>query len=214
MNIVICSCEKSGASLLGGILNCHPDLSVHPESYLSGSVAPANTIRYLGATFDIYQEHGTGLLNLLHQNHTHDEVFIWLIRNPVVCVSCLSVCKEIPSIKGFDYWVSLNTILWYFLQSVKPEKQYFMKFEQMIMHKIMLVDLFKYLGLEFNDQYLDYGDFDQPVMSSKSFNSRKIDTEQIDPYSREQVPNIHDDWRMYKESNIIISMGYEQSILI
>ncbi len=153
MSCILIGSNKSGRSLVAAILNCS---SWHIS--ITSSLVNLNTPRKIY----IYN----GPINLESLNHLSllplryvNLKCIWIIRNPLDS-SCSYINHNFAdnAQNAFDIWYNSNMVMWYGISRIA----YHMKYEDVIMEKRKIKGLFDFCDLEFNDQYINFGDFDQP----------------------------------------------------
>lgn len=189
---IILGADKSGKSLLAGILNCSPQICY--ESLLISSL-----------DYSQYKKFGLSLLDRLYDQFSHDEKFIWIIRNPLE--SCCSMNNVgISHQKALSYWEDINTIIWYFLNSVPQNRKINIKFEEMLLKNSIIKSVFDFSSIIFKDQYLKYGDFDQFVFNDPVFLKGDIDGEKVNFYEHKE--DLCTKWNKIKNKKIIMKLGY------
>lgn len=194
---IILGADKSGKSLLAGMLNCSPD--VDHESLFTAL-----------CRYRLFEKFGTELLDNLHSEFNSDEKFIWLIRNPLES-SCSIHKAGISHEEALSYWVDVNTIIWYFLHSVPEERKMCVRFEELLLNDSKIRSIFDFSGIIFNEQYLRYGDFDQFSFSDPTFLKGVRDGEKVDFYKHGEELCRH--WNEVKNKKIVMQFGYTRSTL-
>lgn len=185
MHKVIIGTQKSGLSLIGSILNCDRSIQVGIAN-LSKNTDPAADVCLLPISFQDYEQKGIELIDALHDTLGPDARVIWLIRNPLVVVSSL-VANSIATAKdSLEYITTVNTCIWYFYTTL--EHKMTIKFEDLLLNRKPLLDAFEFYGTKFNDQYLNYGDFDQSWTDQNLRNG--INLEELDGASKEYLVNM------------------------
>lgn len=189
---IILGADKSGKSLIGGMLNCSPNVD---------HLLIFTTLCH----YRLFEKWGLELLDNLHAEFDPDEKFIWLIRNPLES-SCSMYKTGIPYKEALSYWADVNTVLWYFLQSVPQERKMIVQFENLLLSDSVVKSVFDFSDIEFNEQYFRYGDFDQFIFHDPTFLKGFRDGEKVDFYEHCIDLSLH--WDKIKNNKIIMQFGY------
>lgn len=192
----ILGADKSGRSLLAAMLNCSPDVDVQ-------------TLCIPQLSHNAFREQELQLLDALHASHSLDQKFIWIIRNPLES-SCSMKKSGIPQPEALQYWADINTIIWYFLQSVPKNRQMMVHFESLLLNDSLIRNVFDFFGIIFHEQYLYYGDFDQFSFDDFSFQKGARDGEKVNFYSHDEESK--SSWNKIKNKEVIMQFGYTRSL--
>ncbi len=185
MHKVIIGTQKSGLSLIGSILNCDRSTQVEIVSLANLSQTEEN-VCLLPISFQDYKQNGVELIDALHDTLESDVRAIWLIRNPLVVAASLVADSVATAEDSLEYITTVNTCIWYFYTTLAHKMT--IKFEDLLLNRTPLLDAFEFYGTKFNDQYLDYGDFDQSWIDRNRRN--RIDLEELDGVSKEYLANV------------------------
>lgn len=189
---MILGADKSGQSLLAGMLNCSPDVE-HKSLF-------TDLCKFKGFELD--------LLDKLNDAFEADEKFIWLIRNPLES-SCSMSQTGISPEEALSYWVDVNIVIWYFLHSIPEERKFCVRFEELLLNDSIVESVFDFSGIIFDKQYLRYGDFDQFLISDPTFRGGFRDGEKVDFYEHSEELQRH--WDKLKNKEIVMQFGYTRS---
>lgn len=189
---IILGADKSGKSLLAGMLNCSP--SMDPKSLFTNLCC-----------YSLFKEFDLKLLDSLHSKFDSSEKFIWLIRHPLES-SCSMNKEGITHKEALSYWVDINTVIWYFLQSVPCSNKMCVRFEELLLKDSKIKLIFDFSGIIFNEQYLKYGDFDQFFFKDPTFLKGVRDGEKVNGY--EHDGDLQQHWNKIKNNKIVIQFGY------
>ncbi len=195
MNCII-GTNFSGISLLAGIANCSKEVSLE------------NDICLHPITYDELQTRGLKMLNHLYSLLSVYSKFIWIVRHPLVTAIKHHKKEQISLEQSFKYWVDVNTILWYFINSLLPEKCIKVKFEDILLEqKKSVKKFFDFIEVPFSPKYLHYGDFPQPSFEGNTFKKGVIDIEQVDPECCDmtQIQEVCKDMHL----DVLATLGYE-----
>ncbi len=203
-HFILIGTAKVGLQPVAAVLNCSVDTLVTPVifkniEYLS---SPKN-IYVMQLSENTYKEMGIKILNNL--NTIGDNVhFIWVVRNPIISASTAKSPTEF-----LRYWHDTNMCLWYLSVSLQ-ERIFLVRFEDFI-RGYHIKKLFDFVGIDFNKQFLRYGDFDivsnddQFISTSQTFQRGYLDKERICPYSTKHLASY---WRQYKHKPLTTFLGY------
>ena len=189
----ILATARSGSSLLAQLLNCSKKLDIN------------NNLIDAQLTIEEFRNKSTNLLDDLHAQHCTNIRYIWLLRHPLEVASSLKKNYDIDYEEGLDYWETINLIIWYFLKTI--DAKFTIKFEEILMNKSKVMELFNFAGVRFYDQYLSYGDFDQPDIDQ---HEGRIVTEKVSYYKKQD--DLLQTWKDYKNNPIILETGYSQGV--
>jgi len=185
----ILSSSRSGSSLLLSILNCSNELTIDDNLFNQQ------------ITLNDFKKKSIHLLDVLHDNHCNRTSYIWLTRDPLETASSLKENFDAPFDESLRYWESANLIIWYFLQSV--DHKFIIKFEDILMNRSKLKELFDFIDCDFSDQYLKYGDFSQPM---KDIHEGRILAEKVSFYKNSK--DLLQSWIKYQNNSIVLETGY------
>lgn len=178
---------KSGLSLAAGLLVC-----------------AKLDVRICSVSMSDYDTLGLSLLDRLHARSLHTK-YIWIVRNPATMICKYILDMDISPEKAAKLWFDVNTIIWHF---IKRLDHITVKFEDLLLEEQSARKLFEFANLQYNSNYLRYGDFDQPsCLYGKSFDKGIIDIEEVNNYDKQQV-----DWRNIRSYNshpILHKLGYK-----
>ncbi len=223
-DIVLLGTEKSGFMLLAGILNSSPDIKIcckssYRDFFVSGSNAKSTDthipllIHLINLQYNVYINLKDTLLerlNIFHDNFPHTK-YIWLIRDPASSVMSCSEYNNIETDKALTYWYEYNIIIWYYMYTIPNQCKFIIKYEDLLTKKKLIQRLYEFIDIPYNKQYLHYGDFDQPIISDKTFQRGVIDMDKIGSH---KIPSyLQQIWKKYYKSDIINLLGYDKSFM-
>ncbi len=215
--IFLVGCPFSGFNLVTSVLNASPETSLIFPSVchlLSKVAADAKTYHGLDVeqTIDNYDNSicdkprnirvypipicGRDISLLRSLDCLQNVKVIWIVRNPI---SILNSHPEFSIRDWFDVNSSINDMF--------PDK-YTLRYEDFVMNGPE--SLFGYLGLEFDDQFLSYGDFDRPNFlrsDNEYFVKGFVDKESI--CSKRRTPSLKNTWDQIESYPLIESLGYQ-----
>lgn len=210
-DIVIFGCERSGFRVLRSILNSSGKINLFKDDlssmYFGGQQNTRKTDQLLycaGLSPNIILSLRTKLfvgLNKLRTDFSQAK-FVWLVRNPVDCVCSISKHFNLSTDKAFETWYVGNVIMWYFYSCLPEEKKFLIRYEEIVLNKTPMSNLFKFLNIQFDKRFLRYNDFDQFDEMSD------LDRENIGKYKASDFPGLLDLWTMYRNTPLIIDLKY------
>jgi len=201
-NILILGAGRSGVGVICRVLNCHPKITVQKHEIGKNSI-----YRYYILDSSFYHEHKLNTLNVL--NELQYSKYIWVIRDPVNSACSFKKFQEIDIGLGLSYWYNVNMCLWYFFASLPKNKKVILKYENLLTDVGIFKKVFDFIGREYDDQYRNYGDFDQPLTSDPVAKLGKINFEHIDPYIKTGL-GIEELWNLYKDKLLVKKFGYNR----
>jgi hypothetical protein len=213
MPTFILSTIRSGASLLAGILNCHPNIecgSFDFEYCIKNLQIPSpasEQIQLINISPECYFQYNLRILDALHILKNSGQ-FIWLTRHPLISTASAMNCQKINSEFALPYWYDVNTCFWYLYHSLPRNSIINIKYEDILLRHSVIKRVFDFVGVEYNDQYIRYGDFDQPLIGCPIFDSGRINRERIDHYPKKIVG----DWPKYNNTKLIKELKYNRDI--
>lgn len=189
---LILGADRCGKSLVAAMLNCSKHIQF--ENLLTDLLS-----------YESFKKQQLKLLDELHDQDTNQK-YIWLIRHPLESSCSMSENLGVSTQKAMSYWVDINTIIWYFLQSIPQERKIQCRFEQILLTTSSIEKIFKFSNLEFNKQYLYYGDFVQGKCDDRYFNKGHREGEKVNFYTHAHKDILQ--WNSFKNQEIVIQFGY------
>jgi hypothetical protein len=110
-----------------------------------------------------------------------------------------------PPREALEFWHTSNVCLWYFFTALMPPRRMCIKYEDILLNPKVVQGVFQFIGEQYSEQYLRYGDFDHAVLNCPIFMKGRIDLERIDANDKTYFSAV---WKEYQNSNIVVEMGY------
>ena len=193
MTSLIVGASRSGFSLSLALLNS------------SNKVRIDENVKYHPLTLEMFRSLREGLIDHLNKL-VESAKLVWLIRDPLNAASAYVKHFDIPIGEALEYWYFTNVACWYVYSTMPPEARLLLKFEDILLSKKKVSNLFAFLNIDFHDQYLRYLDFDQPHINDEVFQSGKIDLEKVDSYPKSEA--LLSNWKKYKDTEMVIATRY------
>lgn len=213
MQTFILSSIRSGISLLSGIINCLPNVKIASLDFelcldQMKIEDTSESIQLINITPGCYFKYGLRILDGLYFLKKENARFIWLIRHPLISMTSATITNQINVELALSYWGNVNTCFWYLYHSLPKERMIRIKYEDILLNYTSLKEVFTFLGEKYNEQYVRYGDFDQPLIGNPIFDSGRINLERIDHHPEKHLLR---NWDKYSNTKLIKELGYKRS---
>ncbi len=211
MQALIIGSDRSGFALAAAILNCSRSTVIHDhiESFKDAKtnilLFPFTYSEYTHIHIDFIDK-----LNKILLDHPDIKV-IWLVRNPIDSMLSYAKHKKTSHDRGLLYWYKSNVVHWYFFESFKTDRRMIVKYEDILKSQI-IPSVYMFLDLEYSHQFRTYGDFDQAHHNDSSFSTGKIDIEKLSCYPRSPVEGLHKIWEVYKKTELVKMLKYDNCV--
>lgn len=200
MRTIIIGYARCGISLVNSIISCSGNALTDAIGFYFDSQPVTNHGHfYLSISCEKSLEHGLRLLSIFKTHGYAFDKFVWLIRNPISSTSSNMVVFNGTAEQALSQWYVTNTVLWYYFSTIKEDNKFIMRFEDVFLSKSKIRNLFSFMDIEFDEQYLKCEDYNDV---------KPIDYEKVDSYCRDQLHEIEDIWPVYSETPLIKEMGY------
>lgn len=211
MNNVFLGSSRCGLSLVSGIINCVPDITINNGVENLKANTSLNEFYFISIDLQSYTIHNIRWLDKLNCLRSPEDKYIWVVRNPADSACSLISIFGITEQEALQFWFDVNTVLWYFYTSLPDQKRFMIRYEDILVLNKPTIKLFGFLNLLYNEQYLRYGDFDQPKLDCPTFNRGRIDIEQLS--SRQKSAFLtEEECSIYRNKPLLKFLNYDISV--
>lgn len=230
MRTIILTIEKTGASLIGAVLNCSRGVKIispsictwlitessskiaHVNQIVQSSENELSNIHITPIKYWTYKSLDLNVLDRLNELHETfpDNKYIFLYRNPIISSCYYMDNYNLLAIDALSYWHDINCIFRYFSLSLDETQYIHVRFEDVILSsRGTFKKLFDLVECQYNDQFLSYADFDQPDMrwSDSLMRGRLID-DKIDDKPKTAYNGLAEAWLNFQSSDIVSLLRY------
>lgn len=212
---------NSGLSLLAAILNCSKDVSVKPGSKVQMIIHKGREASWQWLVEPSFigtdsfaamgQDSGSGgervPLSRTGELKKHIHKMIYITRHPLSLIkSSTTNAKEL-----LNSWEKEQSIYYTYFTHYHPKAKYHIRYEDILLQNGWLRNLFRFLDIEFNMQYLHYGHFTHYpdiVSESRLFDKGVVDPENIDCSNCLGIEGVKEWWDRKMDSEMIKALQY------
>lgn len=227
-SLILLGASRSGVNLVSLILNAEPSVKLHftdlrsillsvetidqcktltkqfKESYSPQTIYP------LIIDYELYQLVDIQVIDGL--NAIIESVplkLVWVVRDPLSSCGSYMQNMGLSAHDSLQYWHDINLCIYYVTKSLRDSKIRCLKFEDLFLRQKSISEIFEFAGLTFNEQYLQYQDFDQPKVNTPASTKKHLDVECLDNYRKGDIKTL---WANFRDTFITQHLSYNRRI--